>query len=80
MSPPGVALQELQQKRASYLTEAELEGLNQAWVGHRKPLRISPTNRSPSSLSNNNPISPTDVKTKNTGLYASTVCYSYVLL
>ncbi|XP_071319375.1 centrosomal protein of 131 kDa isoform X2 [Trachinotus anak] len=68
------AIQELQQKRAQRVTEAqpaaevELENLRQtAGVGGRKkPPRISPTNKSPASPSNNSPLSPTVIKAKNT--------------
>lgn len=76
--PPGVALQELQQKRAQrvaevqHAAEVEMEGLRQTGVvGRKKPPKISPTNRSPASPCNNSPMSPTDVKAKNTGLYGS---------
>lgn len=53
--------------------EVELENSRQAGVGGRKkPPKISLTNKSPASPSNNNyPMSPTDVKTKNTGLCVS---------
>ncbi|XP_069579488.1 centrosomal protein of 131 kDa isoform X1 [Brachyistius frenatus] len=62
---------ELQQRRAQRAAEvqhaAELENLRQAGVvGRKKPLKIPPTNNSPTSQSNNSPMSPTDVKTKNT--------------
>ncbi|XP_022069428.2 centrosomal protein of 131 kDa isoform X1 [Acanthochromis polyacanthus] len=67
------AIQELQQKRAQraaevqHAAEVELECLRQAGVvGRRKPPKISATNKSPASPSNNSPMSPTDVKTKNT--------------
>ncbi|XP_035517200.1 centrosomal protein of 131 kDa isoform X1 [Morone saxatilis] len=67
------AIQELQQKRARQVAEAqhaaevEQESLRQTGVvGRKKPPKISPTNRSPASPSNNNPMSPTDVKAKNT--------------
>ena len=75
-------MQEMQQKRtqrvaeAQHATEAELEveveSLRQAGIVWRKKLpKISPTNRSLASPSKNNPVSPTDMKTKNTGLYDS---------
>lgn len=67
------AIQELQQKRAQRVAEAqhaaevELESLRQTGVvGRKKPPKISPTNRGPASPSNNSPMSPTDVKAKNT--------------
>ncbi|XP_049419203.1 centrosomal protein of 131 kDa isoform X3 [Epinephelus fuscoguttatus] len=67
------AIQELQQKRAHWVAEAqhvaevELESLRQTGVvGRKKPPRISLTNKSPASPSNNSPMSPTDVKAKNT--------------
>ncbi|XP_040885197.1 centrosomal protein of 131 kDa isoform X2 [Toxotes jaculatrix] len=67
------AIQELQQKRTQRITEvqhaaeADLENLRQTGVvGHKKPPRISLTNKSPDSPSNNSPLSPTVVKTKNT--------------
>ncbi|XP_038591074.1 centrosomal protein of 131 kDa isoform X3 [Micropterus salmoides] len=67
------AIQELQQKRAQrvaeaqHVAEAELENLRQSGVvGRKKPPKISPTNRSPASPSNNNPMSPTGIKAKNT--------------
>uniref|UniRef100_A0A8C5GSE1 Centrosomal protein of 131 kDa n=1 Tax=Gouania willdenowi TaxID=441366 RepID=A0A8C5GSE1_GOUWI len=69
------AIQELKQKRAhraeevQHVAEAQLENVRQAGaVGRRKPPRISLTNKSPASPSNNSPLSPTDTKTKNTGL------------
>ncbi|XP_049915278.1 centrosomal protein of 131 kDa isoform X2 [Epinephelus moara] len=65
--------EELQQKRAHWVAEAqhvaevELESLRQTGVvGRKKPPRISLTNKSPASPSNNSPMSPTDVKAKNT--------------
>uniref|UniRef100_A0A3B4GV35 Centrosomal protein 131 n=1 Tax=Pundamilia nyererei TaxID=303518 RepID=A0A3B4GV35_9CICH len=68
------AIQELQQKRAhkaaadtQHAAEAEPENLRQtAVVGRKKLPKISPTNKSPASPSNNSLMSPTDVKTKNT--------------
>ncbi|XP_028332100.1 centrosomal protein of 131 kDa isoform X2 [Gouania willdenowi] len=67
------AIQELKQKRAhraeevQHVAEAQLENVRQAGaVGRRKPPRISLTNKSPASPSNNSPLSPTDTKTKNT--------------
>ncbi|XP_022598153.1 centrosomal protein of 131 kDa [Seriola dumerili] len=67
------AIQELQQKRAQRVTEVqhaaevELENLKQTGVvGRKKPPRISLTNKSPASPSNNSPLSPTVVKAKNT--------------
>lgn len=75
VSPSGGVSQDLQQKRAQrvaevqHAAEVELEGLRQAGgAGRKKPPRISPTNRSPASPSNNIPMSPTDVKAKNTGI------------
>ncbi|KAM8729300.1 centrosomal protein of 131 kDa isoform 1-T1 [Acanthopagrus schlegelii] len=67
------AIQELQQKRAQRVAEGqqtaeeELESLRPTGVvGRKKPPRISPINRGPASPSNNSPMSPTDVKAKNT--------------
>ncbi|XP_030255649.1 centrosomal protein of 131 kDa isoform X2 [Sparus aurata] len=67
------AIQELQQKRAQrvaegqHTAEVELESLRPTGVvGRKKPPRISPINRGPASPSNNSPMSPTDVKAKNT--------------
>ncbi|XP_063749585.1 centrosomal protein of 131 kDa isoform X2 [Eleginops maclovinus] len=67
------AIQELQQKRAQrgtevqHASEVEQESRRQAAVGGRKkPPRISLTNKSPASPSNNSPMSPIDVKAKNT--------------
>lgn len=78
MSPPAGILQELQQKRAQrvaegqHTAEGELESLRPTGVvGRKKPPRISPINRGPASPSNNSPMSPTDVKAKNTGVYFS---------
>ncbi|XP_028287624.1 centrosomal protein of 131 kDa isoform X2 [Parambassis ranga] len=46
--------------------EAEPENLRQTDVPERKKLlKISLTNKSPASPSNNSPMSPTDIKTKN---------------
>ncbi|XP_042364539.1 centrosomal protein of 131 kDa [Plectropomus leopardus] len=65
------AIQELQQKRVQrvaepqHTAELELDGLRQTG-GRKKPPRICPTNKSPASPSNNGPLSPTDVKAKNT--------------
>ncbi|XP_039990410.1 centrosomal protein of 131 kDa isoform X1 [Xiphias gladius] len=56
------AIQELQQKRAQRVAEVQ----HTAVVGHKKPPRISLTNKSPASPSNNSPLSPTLVKAKNT--------------
>ncbi|CAJ1081450.1 centrosomal protein of 131 kDa isoform X1 [Xyrichtys novacula] len=62
---------ELQQKRAQrpadvqHVGEAELVNMRQTQRG-KKPPRISVTNRSPASPSNNSLMSPTDVKAKNT--------------
>uniref|UniRef100_UPI0037E99F19 centrosomal protein of 131 kDa isoform X2 n=1 Tax=Semicossyphus pulcher TaxID=241346 RepID=UPI0037E99F19 len=62
---------ELQQKRAQRLAdiqhagEVELENMRQT-AGRKKPPKISLTNKSPASPSNNSPLSPTDVKAKNT--------------
>ncbi|XP_010785587.1 centrosomal protein of 131 kDa isoform X2 [Notothenia coriiceps] len=67
------AIQELQQKRAQRsaevqcAAEVEQESRRQTGVGGRKkPPRISLTNKSSASTSNNNPMSPIDVKAKNT--------------
>ncbi|XP_054454922.1 centrosomal protein of 131 kDa [Anoplopoma fimbria] len=67
------AIQELQQKRAKraaeaqHATEVELESLRPTGVaGRKKPPKISPTNKGPASPGNNSPMSPTDVKAKNT--------------
>ncbi|KAM9837246.1 centrosomal protein of 131 kDa isoform 1-T1 [Aulostomus maculatus] len=68
-----VAAQELQQKRAQRVaevqraTDVDLESLRPSVAaGRKKPPKISGTNRSPASLSNNRPMSPTDAKAKNT--------------
>ncbi|XP_029311356.1 centrosomal protein of 131 kDa isoform X2 [Cottoperca gobio] len=65
--------EELQQKRAHWVAEAqhvaevELESLRQTGgVARKKPPKIYLTNKSPASLSNNSPMSPIDVKAKNT--------------
>ncbi|MEQ2162445.1 hypothetical protein GOODEAATRI_019863 [Goodea atripinnis] len=65
--------QELQQRPAQWtaeehhVSEVELENQRQTGAeGQKKLLRIPPTNNSLVSLSNNNPKSPTDTKTKNT--------------
>ncbi|XP_028991064.1 centrosomal protein of 131 kDa isoform X2 [Betta splendens] len=67
------AIQELQHKRAQQAAEmqhrsdVEVEDLGQTAVAAcKKPPRISLFNRNPASASNNNPLSPTDVKAKNT--------------
>ncbi|XP_026171366.1 centrosomal protein of 131 kDa isoform X2 [Mastacembelus armatus] len=67
------AIQELQQKRAQrtaevqHGAEVEVENLRQVGaVGRKKPPKVSPTNKSSASLSNNSPMSPIDVKAKNT--------------
>ncbi|XP_075937686.1 centrosomal protein of 131 kDa isoform X1 [Anarhichas minor] len=67
------AIQELQQKRAQRVAEAqhaaevELESLRPTGaVGRKKPPKISLTNRSPASPGNNSPMSPTEGKAKNT--------------
>ncbi|KAK1881666.1 Centrosomal protein of 131 kDa [Dissostichus eleginoides] len=67
------AIQELQQKRAQRsaevqcAAEVEQESQRQTGVGGRKkPPRISLTNKSSASTSNNSPMSPIDVKAKNT--------------
>uniref|UniRef100_A0A665WUN0 Centrosomal protein 131 n=1 Tax=Echeneis naucrates TaxID=173247 RepID=A0A665WUN0_ECHNA len=72
------ASQELQQKRAQRRTEVqhaaevEAQGPRQtAVIGRKKAPRISLPNRSPSLPGNNSPMSPTDIKTKNTGLFES---------
>lgn len=76
MSSSGDVLQGQQQKRTprtaevQHSPESEPENLRQADVpGRKKPLKISLTNKSPASPSNNSPMSPTDIKTKNTGLF-----------
>lgn len=76
MSPSDGMDQELQQKRTQraavmqHGAEAEVENLRQTGAaGRKKPTKISPVNRSPTSLSNYSPMSPTDVKAKNTGLW-----------
>uniref|UniRef100_A0A3Q3EVK3 Centrosomal protein 131 n=1 Tax=Labrus bergylta TaxID=56723 RepID=A0A3Q3EVK3_9LABR len=68
------AIKELQHKRSQRVAdvqqaaEAEPGSLRQTGVvGRKKPPRICLTNRSPASPSNNSPLSPTDVKAKNTG-------------
>lgn len=75
VSPLGGVFQELQQKRAQRVAEAQhvaeagLENLRQTGVaGRKKPPKITSLNKSPASPSNNSPMSPTDVKAKNTGL------------
>nr|XP_020460446.1 centrosomal protein of 131 kDa isoform X2 [Monopterus albus] len=65
------AIQELQQKRAQQAAEvqhrAEVESLRTTGVaGRKKPLKISLSNINSASPSNNSPMSPTDVKAKNT--------------
>ncbi|XP_031170833.1 centrosomal protein of 131 kDa isoform X3 [Sander lucioperca] len=67
------AIQELQQKRAQQVAEAlhavEVEpdiSRQTGVVGRKKPTKISLTGKSPASPSNNSPMSPTDVKAKNT--------------
>ncbi|XP_070846317.1 centrosomal protein of 131 kDa isoform X2 [Chaetodon trifascialis] len=67
------AAQELQQKRSQRGSEAQhVAGLDQdnvrptAGVGRKKPPKISPVNKSTASPSNNSPMSPTNVKAKNT--------------
>ncbi|KAJ4941005.1 hypothetical protein JOQ06_027292 [Pogonophryne albipinna] len=67
------AIQDLQQKRAQRsaevqcAAEVEQESRRQTGVGGRKkPPRISLTNKSSASTSNNSPMSPIDVKAKNT--------------
>ncbi|XP_041818973.1 centrosomal protein of 131 kDa [Chelmon rostratus] len=67
------ATQELQQKRAQrsldvqHVAGEDQENTRQtAGVGRKKPPKISPINRSGASPSNNSPMSPTDVKAKNT--------------
>uniref|UniRef100_A0AAQ5Y2A7 Centrosomal protein 131 n=1 Tax=Amphiprion ocellaris TaxID=80972 RepID=A0AAQ5Y2A7_AMPOC len=73
-----LAAAQLQQKRAAraaevhHPAEVDLENLRPAAVvGRKKPLKISLTNKSPASPSNNSLMSPTDIKTKNTGLSVS---------
>ncbi|XP_060883845.1 centrosomal protein of 131 kDa isoform X2 [Labrus mixtus] len=67
------AIKELQLKRSQQVAdvqqaaEAEPGSLRQTGVvGRKKPPRICPANRCPASPSNNSPLSPTDVKAKNT--------------
>ncbi|XP_051273234.1 centrosomal protein of 131 kDa isoform X4 [Dicentrarchus labrax] len=67
------AIQELQQKRAQRVAEAQHaagvdpENTRQTGVvGRKKPAKIYPINKSPASPSNNSLMSPTDVKAKNT--------------
>ncbi|XP_034083420.1 LOW QUALITY PROTEIN: centrosomal protein of 131 kDa [Gymnodraco acuticeps] len=67
------AIQDLQQKRAQRsaevqcAAEVEQESRRQTGVGGRKkPPRISLSNKSSASTSNNSPMSPIDVKAKNT--------------
>ncbi|XP_032357724.1 centrosomal protein of 131 kDa isoform X5 [Etheostoma spectabile] len=67
------AIQGLQQKRAQQVAEAqhaaevELESSRQPGVvGRRKPPKSSLSSKGPASPSNNSPMSPTDVKAKNT--------------
>ncbi|XP_041671771.1 centrosomal protein of 131 kDa isoform X2 [Cheilinus undulatus] len=61
------ANQELQQKRAQRVSEVELDNVRQTGVvGRKKPPKISLTNKTPASPSNNSLMSPTDVKAKNT--------------
>uniref|UniRef100_A0A3Q3CH79 Centrosomal protein 131 n=1 Tax=Haplochromis burtoni TaxID=8153 RepID=A0A3Q3CH79_HAPBU len=56
-----------QAAETQHTLEVELENSRQTGVGGRKKTpKISLTNKSPASPSNNNPMSPTDVKTKNT--------------
>lgn len=76
MSPSGGGEQELQQNRAQRVSEGqhaaqvEPENMKQSsMVGHKKPPKICPIKKSPSSPSNNSLMSPTDVKAKNTGLF-----------
>lgn len=78
MSPSGGVVQELQQKRAQrsldvqHVAGEDQENTRQtAGVGRKKPPKISPINRSGASPSNNSPISPTDVKAKNTGMHVT---------
>uniref|UniRef100_A0A3Q1GRC3 Centrosomal protein 131 n=1 Tax=Acanthochromis polyacanthus TaxID=80966 RepID=A0A3Q1GRC3_9TELE len=68
-----LAAAQLQQKRATraaevhHPAEVDLENLRPAAVvGRKKLLKISLSNKSPTSPSNNSLMSPTDVKTKNT--------------
>lgn len=66
-------MQGLQQKRAPQTAdtqlEVELENSRQTGVGGRKKApKISPTNKGPASPSNNSPMSPPHIKSKNTGL------------
>ncbi|XP_059181314.1 centrosomal protein of 131 kDa [Centropristis striata] len=68
------AIQELQQQRAQRgaevqpAAEVQQDGVRQAAAAgrSRKPPRISLSNKSPASPSNNSPLSPTDLKAKNT--------------
>nr|XP_015817615.2 centrosomal protein of 131 kDa isoform X4 [Nothobranchius furzeri] len=72
-APPLNSSDEQKQKRApaaaedQHAAKVEVENIRQTGaVGRRKLLRITPTNNSPVSLSNNSPKSPTDIKTNNT--------------
>ncbi|XP_038130081.1 centrosomal protein of 131 kDa isoform X1 [Cyprinodon tularosa] len=74
--------QELQQKSApqaaaeQHAMEIEPEYQKPSGAGgRRKLLRIPPSNNSQVSLSNNNPRSPTDTKTKNTDFNLNVVNY-----
>ncbi|XP_068610587.1 centrosomal protein of 131 kDa [Brachionichthys hirsutus] len=64
------AIQELKQKRshaAAHVAVVEQENVRRAGVaGRKKPPKFTLINKTPASLSKNGPISPTDVKAKNT--------------
>ncbi|XP_006793410.1 centrosomal protein of 131 kDa [Neolamprologus brichardi] len=67
-TPDGLQHIKVQQAAETQHTlEVELENSRQTGVGRKKTPKISLTNKSAASPSNNNnPMSPTDVKTKNT--------------
>uniref|UniRef100_A0A7N5ZW78 Centrosomal protein 131 n=1 Tax=Anabas testudineus TaxID=64144 RepID=A0A7N5ZW78_ANATE len=71
--------QELHQKKSQQAAEMQHgaeESLRQTGVvGRKKPPKSFLINKTPASLSNNSPMSPTDVKAKNTGLYGSVSSY-----
>lgn len=79
MSPSGGVEQELHQKKSQQAAEMQHgaeESLRQTGVvGRKKPPKSFLINKTPASLSNNSPMSPTDVKAKNTGLYGSVSSY-----
>lgn len=84
MFSSGGVRQELHQKKSQRAaemqqrTEVEVDSLRHTGVVGRKKLpKIAPINKTPASLSNNSPVSPTDVKAKNTGLFGSVASYCY---